>query len=167
MPEPVSVPPAAVSPRWTAASAGAVAAGLVLVVAPALAAPGWIWLVALGGAIAAVASVQRRWTGLGTLAAAAAIIECAAAHLSTIGLAGEGLLLLAFLLLAGTPAALAPEAAGRWLRLQVPAALAGVAGTVVVLAALAAKPVASIWLVAVGLVAAVAAYYIALPRRPR
>jgi hypothetical protein len=139
----------------------------VLVVAPALAAPGWVWLAALGGAIAVVTAVQRRWTALGTVAAAAAIIECATSHLSTIGLAGEGLLLLAFLLLAGTPAALAPQAAGRWLRLQIPAALAGLAGTVVVLAALAAKPVASIWLVVAGLVAAVAAYFIALPRRPK
>jgi hypothetical protein len=76
-------------------------------------------------------------------------------------------LLLAFLLLASTPAALAPEAAGRWLRLQLPAALGGLAALVVVLAALQARPVTSAWLVVAGLIAAVAAYLIAVPRRPR
>jgi hypothetical protein len=158
---------AAAGTGWTSASVAAVAAGLVLVAAPAMAGPGWAYLVAMGGAVAAVVAVRRRSAALGTLAATAAIIECAVSHLSTVGLAGEGVLLLAFLLLASTPAALAPEAAGRWLRQQVPAALGGLAALVVVFAALEARPVASTWLVIAGLIAAVVAYLIAVPRRPR
>jgi hypothetical protein len=152
---------------WTIASVSAIASGLALVVAPALAGPGWAYLVALGGAIAVVAAVRQRWTSVGTLAATAAITECVVSHLSTVALAGEGLLLLAFLLFAAAPATLAPEVAGRWLRLQAPAALAGLTATALVLAALAAKPVAATWLIVAGLIAAVAAYLIAAPRRPK
>jgi hypothetical protein len=113
-----------------------------------------------------------RWTGPGTLVAAVAIVECAVSRLGATPLTGEGLLLLGYLLLLDGPAGDARTgrpagAARRWLRSRTPAVLAGVAASGLVLAALAAAPSASPWIVLGGLAAAVAAYLIAAPRHRR
>jgi len=100
----------------------------------------------------------------GTVVAVAVIIECAASRLDTVAMAGEGLLLLGFLLLLGRPAGLAGGTTRAWLRLRLPAVLAGVAATGIVLAALAAVPGSSPWLALGGLAAAAAAYLVAAPR---
>jgi hypothetical protein len=100
----------------------------------------------------------------GTVAAIAVIAECAVSRLGTAAMAAEGLLLLGFLLLLGRPAGLAGGAARAWLRLRMPAALAAVAATGIVLAALAAAPGSSPWLALAGLAAAAAAYLVAAPR---
>jgi hypothetical protein len=103
----------------------------------------------------------------GTVAAVAVVIECAASRLNTAAMAGEGLLLLGFLLLLGRPAGLAGGTARAWLRLRLPAVLGAVAATGIVLAALAAVPGSSPWLALGGLAAAVAAYAVAAPRGDR
>ena len=100
----------------------------------------------------------------GTIVAVAVIIECAASRLDTAAMAGEGLLLLGFLVLLGRPAGLAGGTTRAWLRLRLPTALAAVAATGIVLAALAAVPGSSPWLALGGLAAAVAAYLVAAPR---
>jgi hypothetical protein len=107
---------------------------------------------------------ERVRAAAGTVAAVAVVIECAASRLDTAAMAGEGLLLLGFLLLLGRPAGLTGGTARAWLRLRLPAALSAVAATGIVLAALAAVPGSSPWLALGGLVAAVAAYVIAAPR---
>jgi hypothetical protein len=109
-------------------------------------------------------AAERVRTAAGTVAAVVVIIECAASRLDTAAMAGEGLLLLGFLLLLGRPAGLAGGTARAWLRLRLPAVLGAVAATGIVLAALAAVPGSSPWLALGGLVAAVAAYVIAAPR---
>ena len=100
----------------------------------------------------------------GTVVAVAVIIECAASRLDTAAMAGEGLLLLGFLLLLGRPAGLAGGTTRAWLRLRWPAVLGAVAATGIVLAALVAVPGSSPWLALGGLAAAVAAYLVAAPR---
>ena len=100
----------------------------------------------------------------GTVVAVAVIIECAVSRLDTAAMAAEGLLLLGFLLLLGRPAGLAGGTTRAWLRLRLPAVLAGVAATGIVLAALAAVPGSSPWLALGGLAAAAAAYLVAAPR---
>jgi len=100
----------------------------------------------------------------GTVVAVAVIIECAASRLDTAAMAGEGLLLLGFLVLLGRPAGLAGGTTRAWLRLRLPTVLAAVAATGIVLAALAAVPGSSPWLALGGLAAAVAAYLVAAPR---
>jgi hypothetical protein len=109
-------------------------------------------------------AADRVRTAAGTVAAVAVIIECAASRLGTAAMAGEGLLLLAFLLLLGRPAGLAGGTARTWLRLQLPAVVGAVAATAIVLAALAAVPGSSPWLALGGVAAAVAAYLVAAPR---
>jgi hypothetical protein len=128
------------------------------------------------GAVAAVAAAgrepgrarpdtaERVRAAAGTVAAAAVIVECAASRLGTAALAGEGLLLLGFLLLLGRPAGLAGGTARTWLRLRLPAVLGAVAATGIVLAALASVPGSSPWLALSGLAAAAAAYLVAAPR---
>jgi len=106
---------------------------------------------------------ERVRTAAGTLAAVAVIIECAASRLDNAALAGEGLLLLGFLLLLGRPAGLKGGTVGTWLRLRLPAVLGAVAATGIVLAAVAAVPGSSPWLALGGLVAVVAAYLVAAP----
>jgi len=107
---------------------------------------------------------ERVRAAAGTAAAVAVIVECAASRLGTAAMAGEGLLLLGFLLLLGRPAGLAGGTARTWLRLRLPAVLGAVAVTGIVLAALAAVPGSSPWLALAGLAAAVAAYLVAAPR---
>jgi hypothetical protein len=100
----------------------------------------------------------------GTVVAVAVIIECAASRLDSAAMAGEGLLLLGFLVLLGRPAGLAGGTTRAWLRLRLPTVLAAVAATGIVLAALAAVPGSSPWLALGGLAAAVVAYLVAAPR---
>jgi hypothetical protein len=109
-------------------------------------------------------TADRVRAAAGTVAAVAVIVECAASRLGTAALAGEGLLLLGFLLLLGRPAGLAGGTARTWLRLRLPAVLGAVAATGIVLAALAAVPGSSPWLALSGLAAAAAAYLVAAPR---
>jgi hypothetical protein len=109
-------------------------------------------------------AAERVRTASGTVVAIAAIILCAASRLDTAAMAGEGLLLLGFLLLLGRPAGLTGGTARAWLRLRLPAVLGAVAATGIVLAALAAVPGSSPWLALGGLVAAAAAYVVAAPR---
>jgi hypothetical protein len=100
----------------------------------------------------------------GTVVAVAVIVECAASRLDSAAMAGEGLLLLGFLVLLGRPAGLAGGTTRAWLRLRLPTVLAAVAATGIVLAALAAVPGSSPWLALGGLAAAVVAYLVAAPR---
>jgi len=109
-------------------------------------------------------AAERVRTAAGTVVAIAVIILCAASRLDTAAMAGEGLLLLGFLLLLGRPAGLAGGTARAWLRLRLPAVLGAVAATGIVLAALAAVPGSSPWLALGGLAAAAAAYVVAAPR---
>ena len=109
-------------------------------------------------------AAERVRAAAGTVAAGVVVIECAASRLDTAAMAGEGLLLLGFLLLLGRPAGLAGGTARAWLRLRLPAVLGAVAASGIVLAALAAVPGSSPWLALGGLVAAVAAYVVAAPR---
>lgn len=109
-------------------------------------------------------AAERVRAAAGTVVAVAVVVECAASRLDTAAMAGEGLLLLGFLLLLGRPAGLAGDTARAWLRLRLPAVLGAVAAAGIVLAALAAVPGSSPWLALGGLVAAVAAYVVAAPR---
>ncbi len=129
---------------------------------------GWPQRGAAAGRRVAAAIRARAWiparAAAGTVVAVAVIIECAASRLDTVAMAGEGLLLLGFLLLLGRPAGLAGGTTRAWLRLRLPAVLGAVAATGIVLAALAAVPGSSPWLALGGLAAAVAAYLVAAPR---
>jgi hypothetical protein len=117
-----------------------------------------------GPGLARPDAAERVRMAAGTVAAVAVIVECAASRLNTAAMAGEGLLLLGFLLLLGRPAGLAGGTARAWLRLRLPAMLGAMAATGIVLAALAAVPGSSPWLALGGLAAAVAAYLVAAPR---
>jgi len=145
-------------------------AGLLMLAGPALAAPAAALALTVAGTLLVIGSLVT-WVSprvpAGTLAAGIAVIQCALWPPGTVGLAVEGLLILGYLLLLDGPAPIGAAMAGRWLRGQVPAAIAGLAGTGAVLVALAAPSTASPWLVLAGLAAAVAAYVIAVPRLPR
>ncbi len=149
--------------RWRTARHGDAAAGPRAAAAGGAAGPaiGPAGQDVPGGTREAVSGVREV---AGTAAAVAAIAGCAASRLDTAAMAGEGLLLLVFVLLLGRPAGLAGGAVRTWLRLRAPAVLAAVAVTGIVLAALATVPGASPWLALGGLVAAVAAYVVAPPR---
>jgi hypothetical protein len=140
-------------------------AGVALVGIPSVAEPHWARAAAIAGLIAVAAALRPRWAAAGMAAAAAAIAQCAVSSLNDAALAGEGLLLLAYLLLLDVPEGLQTAAARKWLRLRTPAALAGLAVVVVVLAALAVTPSASAWIAIAGLAAAAIAYLTAMPRR--
>jgi hypothetical protein len=145
-------------------------AGLLMLAVPALAAPAAALALTGAGTLLVVGSlvtwVSRR-VPAGTLAAGIAVIQCAVWPPRTLGLAVEGLLILGYLLLLDGPVPMGAAMAGRWLRGQVPAGIAGLAGAGAVLVGLAAPSTASPWLVLAGLAAAVTAYVIAVPRRPR
>ncbi len=151
--------------------------GLLMLGVPALAAPAAVPAVlaaalALTGAgvLLVVASlvtrVDRSGAPAATLATVIVVIQCAVWHPGTVGLAVEGLLILGYLILLDGPARAGAAVAVGWLRGQALAGIAGLAGTGAVLAALAVPSAASPWLVLAGLAAAVAAYLIALPRKP-
>jgi len=113
----------------------------------------------LGGPLA-------RWRAVGTLAAVAAVVESAIGRPALTVLAGQGLLILGYLLLVDAPGAMPGATAARWLRLQLPAAIWGTLTAAAVLVVLAVPVPVSAWLVVAGVGAAVAATAIALPRRP-
>jgi hypothetical protein len=146
---------------------GCLGAGMILLPAPEL--PGRAWLLIPAGLLLVAASLGgplARWRTVGTLAAAAAVVESALALPSLAVLAGEGLLILGYLLLVDAPGVMPRTVAARWLRLQLPAAFWGVLTAAVVLVVLAVPVPVSAWLLVTGAGAAVAATVIALPRRP-
>jgi hypothetical protein len=148
-------------------AAGCLGAGMILLPAPAL--PGRAWLLIPVGLLLVAASLAgplARWRALGTLAAAAAVTEAALALPSLAVLAGQGLLILGYVLLVDSPGVMPGAAAARWLRLQLPAAFWGTLTAAVVLVVLAVPVPVSAWLLVTGAGAAVAATFIALPRRP-
>jgi hypothetical protein len=108
-----------------------------------------------------IASVGRGGDA-GTVVAAAAIAQCTLSRLDAAALAGEGLLLLGYLLLLEMPSGPLSTPAYRWLRYRWYPMLAGVASTGLVLAALAVTPPAALWVVLAGLACAVAAYLAAI-----
>ena len=146
---------------------GCLGAGMILLPSPGL--PGRAWLLIPAGLLLVAASLAgplARWRTLGTLAAVAAVAESARALPSLAVLAGEGLLILGYLLLVDSPGVMPGAVAARWLRLQLPAAVWGALAAAVVLVVLAVPVPVSPWLLVTGAAAAVAATFIALPRRP-
>ena len=134
----------------TQPGAAAAALGLLIVAWPLAWAPGWAYVVAVLGAAA-------------VLAVAAAVVACAFSRAGTAVLAAEGLLIMAYLIVADAPAGLPRP--GSWLRQQAPGGVAGLIACGAVLAALALHQVTSAWLTAAGLAAAAIAYLIALPSK--
>ena len=149
------------------AGAGCLGAGMIILPAPEL--PGRGWLLTLAGLLlgaACLAGPPARWRAVGTLAAAAAVLECALARPGLTVLAVEGVLILGYLLLVDAPLWMPRAVAARWLRLQLPAAFWGTLTAAVLLVVLAVPVPVSAWLLVAGAGAAVAATFIALPRRP-
>jgi hypothetical protein len=152
----------------TRAAAGCLGAGMIVAPAPELSGrsvlllPAGLLLVAMS-----LAGPAARWRAVGTLAAVAAVLACALGRPGLAVLAGEGLLILGYLLLVDAPQAMTAAMTARWLRLQLPAAAWGVLATAAVLLVLAVPVPVSAWLLVAGAAAAVAATAIALPRRPR
>ena len=157
--------------RWPGvllrAVTGCLGAGMILLPAPEL--PGRAWLLIPAGQARGdeqQAGPLARWRTVGTLAAVAAVAESALALPGLAVLAGEGLLILGYLLLVDAPGVMPGAVAVRWLRLQLPAAFWGTLAAAVVLVVLAVPVPVSSWLLVAGAGAAVAATFIALPRRP-
>jgi hypothetical protein len=146
---------------------GCLGAAMIILPAPGL--PGGAVALILASLLLVAASLGgplARWRVVGTLAAAAAVAESALGRPGLAALAGEGLLILGYLLLMDAPGAMPAAVAARWLRLQVPAVCWGTLTAAAVLAVLAVPVPVSAWLVVAGAAAAVAAVLIALPRRP-
>jgi hypothetical protein len=157
--------PAAVITR---AATGCLGAGMIILPAAELTGRAWVLLPA--GLLLVAASLvgpAARWRAVGTLAAGAAVVESALGHPGLAVLAGEGLLILGYLLLVDAPQEMTGAVTVRWLRLQLPAAAWGTLAAAVVLVVLAVPVPVSAWLLVAGVGAAVAATVIALPRRPR
>jgi hypothetical protein len=154
-------------PGSTTPMRGAAAAlGLLTVAWPLAWAPGWAYAVGGAGAAAVLAAALAGWRRGPALAVAAAVVACASSRAGTAVLAAEGVLIVAYLIVADAPAGLSPKARpGSWLRQQAPAGVAGLIASGAVLAALALHQVSSAWLTAAGLAAAAVAYLIALPSR--
>jgi hypothetical protein len=150
----------ALAPVTRALVSAAAALGLLTVAWPLPWAPPWTYLAGLG-AIAALAAAFLRWRRGPALAVAAAILSSAFSRAGVAVLAAEGLFILAYLIAADAPPALTQPV--RWLRRQAVLVVAGLIATGAVLAAYAVHQSASAWLTVAGLVAAVAAYLIALP----
>jgi hypothetical protein len=156
--------------RGVALIAARACLGTAMIILPALSLPGRYQALTVAGLLLVAASLARplaRWPWIGTLAAVAAVAVSALGHPGTALLAGEGLLILGYLLLADAPAAMPGRVAVRWLRLQAPAAAWAVLASAAVLAGLSVQVRTSVWLVVAGAGAAVAATLIALPRRSR
>lgn len=146
---------------------GCLGAGMILLPAPEL--PGRAWLLIPAGLLLVAASLGgplARWRAVGTLAAGAAVVESALGRPALALLAGQGLLILGYLLLVDAPGVMPGAVAARWLRLQLPAAVWGTLTAAAVLVVLAVPVPVSAWLVVAGAGAAVAATAVALPRRP-
>ena len=156
--------PAAAVPRVAAGCRGA---GMIVLPAPELTGRAWALLPAgLVLVAASLAGPTARWRVVGTLAAAAAVIESAVGRPGLAVLASEGLLILGYLLLVDAPHAMTAAVTVRWLRLQLPAAVWGAVTAATVLVVLAVPVPVSAWLLVAGAAAAVAAALLALPRRP-
>ena len=146
---------------------GCLGAGMILLPAPErtgrslLLIPAGLVLVA-----ASLAGPVAQWRVVGTLAAAAAVIESALGNPGLAVLTGEGLLILGYLLLVDAPHRMTARVTVRWLRLQLPAVLWGTLIAATVLVVLAVPVPVSAWLLVAGAGSAVAATVIALPRRP-
>jgi len=147
----------------TQPGAAAAALGLLIVAWPLAWAPGWAYVVAVLGAAAVLAAAFAGWRPGPALAVAAAVVACAFSRAGTAVLAAEGLLIMAYLIVADAPAGLPRP--GSWLRQQAPGGVAGLIACGAVLAALALHQVTSAWLTAAGLAAAAVAYLIALPSK--
>jgi hypothetical protein len=146
---------------------GCLGAGMILLPAPEL--PGRGWLLIPAGLLLVAASLGgplARWRVVGTLAAVAAVIESALGRPALAVLAGQGLLILGYLLLVDAPGVMTGGTAARWLRRQLPAAFWGTLTAAAVLVVLAVPVPVSAWLLVAGTGAALAATLIALPRRP-
>jgi hypothetical protein len=159
-----------------ALGAAALALGLLVAAWPAAWAlwtswePAWAWAGAVIGAVAAGVAAAGWWRPAATVTVAAAAGQCAAGRLPAAALAAEGLFVLGYLILASAPGGMDRRLALRWLRRQAPSGIAGLVAAGAVLAVLAPRalrPPASPWFVLAGLAAAVAAYFAALPLRPR
>jgi hypothetical protein len=146
---------------------GCLGAAMILLPAPEL--PGRAWLLIPVGLLLVAASLGgplARWRAVGTLAAVASVVESALGRPALAMLAGQGLLILGYLLLVDAPGVMPGATAARWLRLQLPAVFWGTLTAAAVLVVLAVPVPVSAWLVVAGAGAAVAATAIALPRRP-
>ncbi len=153
-----------------------VALGLLTVAWPLAWAPAGAYAVAVAGALAVLGAAVTGWRSGPALAAAAAIVVSALSRAGTAVLAAEGLFILCYLIAADAPRGLNHGASGagpgssasweRWLGSQVRLGVAGLIGSGAVLAALALHQASAAWLAVAGLVAAAAAYLIALPRSP-
>jgi hypothetical protein len=151
-----------------------VALGLLTVAWPLAWAPAGAYAVAVAGALVVLGAAATNWRSGPALAAAAAIVVSALSRAGTGVLAAEGLFILGYLIAADAPQGLdqsasgagsgSPASWGSWLRSQARVGLAGLIGSGAVLAALALHQANAAWLTVIGLVAAVAAYLIALPR---
>jgi hypothetical protein len=151
-----------------------VALGLLTVAWPLAWAPAGAYAVAVAGALVVLGAAITNWRSGPALAAAAAIVVSLFSRAGTAVLAAEGLFILCYLIATDAPRGLIPSAPGagpgssaswgRWLRSQARLGVAGLIGTGAVLAALALHQASAAWLTVAGLVAAVAAYLIALPR---
>jgi hypothetical protein len=151
----------------TRVAAGCLGAGMIVLPAPELTGRAWALLPAgLVLVAASLAGPTARWRVVGTLAAAAAVIESAVGRPGLAVLASEGLLILGYLLLVDAPPAMNAAVTVRWLRLQLPAAIWGTLAAATVLVVLAVPVPVSAWLLVAGAAAAVAAALLALPRRP-
>jgi hypothetical protein len=149
------------------AAAGCLGAGMIILPAPVLPSKGWaLILVGLVLVAASLAGPTARWRAVGTLAAAVAVLESALGRPALAVLAGEGVLILGYLLLVDAPVAMSGTVTARWLWLQFPAAFWGTLTAATVLVVLAVPVPVSAWLLVAGAGAAVAATVIALPRRP-
>jgi hypothetical protein len=136
--------------------------GLLTAAFPLPWAPAWTYPLAALGALAVL--TPRPLTRAPVLAVTTAIIAAAFSAAGALVLTAGGLFILAYLMVTTAPPAL-PDPAS-WLRHQLPLLAAALIATGASLAAFAIHPAASPWITVTGIAAAVAAYLIALPRRP-
>ena len=157
--------PAALAPAWTIAVASLGAIAMVAAAAggrsPAAVGHGppsgrWPALAGRGPARGRLAALAGRAPAAVSVAVGAAVVICAFSHAGTLALAAEGMLILACVLAANV------SSEGLVLRAAV-----GVAATILVATALAVHPHASAWLTAIGLIAIVAAFILAVPMKQR
>ncbi len=150
--------------------AAAAVLGLLMLAVPALSSPAQALAVTGAGVLLVTASLMTRsgWRApAGTLAAGVAVIQCAVWRPGTLGLAAEGLLIAGYLILLGGPRRAGRAVTIRWLQGQLPSGIAALTAVGVVTTMLAVPAATSPWIFLTGLAAAVAAYQMALPRRPR
>jgi len=135
---------------------------------PALTTAAMAQVITAVGLLAVAVSLAVRWSGVGTLAATAAIALCVLARPATVLIAADGLLVLGYLLLVDAPRHVQPPSAARqWLRAQVPISVAALLVCGVTLAAVTLPAAPSAWIAFTGVAAAVIAYLFAVPRGPR